>query len=231
MSHVQEYTNRCKKLALEKGGKFLSLRYQNQHTQYQWQCNNGHTWSASLKDARIKWCLQCSLPIKINQGNIHQPFISQKSYQQGLSINPPAQTIDKFKVETDHSDRSTLVTMRYRFPPGSPVYFNTNSDNVASVLNSSMSYTSGIPLPTDFLNNRSIAPQIRTTLQPPSILSATNSSLTPIRSMRNKSSTGHQKKSLLDFSSSNNLIIPQVNNLIPQVSNKTIEPVVFEKFI
>jgi hypothetical protein len=47
-------------VALSKGGKCLSTEYKFATTKYDWECREGHTWSAewgSIKKG--SWCLKC----------------------------------------------------------------------------------------------------------------------------------------------------------------------------
>ena len=57
------------KLAESRGGKLLSKKYINAHTNLEWQCKNGHTWKASpnniknnvkLDGTKGNWCPKCA---------------------------------------------------------------------------------------------------------------------------------------------------------------------------
>lgn len=48
------------KLALKKGGKFISKKYFDTDTKYQWECTNGHQWFAQASSIkRGTWCPHC----------------------------------------------------------------------------------------------------------------------------------------------------------------------------
>lgn len=54
--------DRCRALAKERGGKFLSEKYVNARSLLDWRCHRGHTWSASLDNVMNKesWCPTCA---------------------------------------------------------------------------------------------------------------------------------------------------------------------------
>jgi len=48
-------------LARARGGKFISLKYRNQHTKTQWECAEGHRWIATpYSITNGSWCPECS---------------------------------------------------------------------------------------------------------------------------------------------------------------------------
>ena len=55
----------CQRLATEKDGKCLSTEYKNNKTKYEWECHQGHRWSAKANDIQQgQWCSRCSYNIK-----------------------------------------------------------------------------------------------------------------------------------------------------------------------
>lgn len=51
----------CQELAISKGGKCLSTEYKNTKTKMNWQCSDGHEWTARFSDIKKgSWCPQCS---------------------------------------------------------------------------------------------------------------------------------------------------------------------------
>ena len=49
------------KFAREKGGRCLSTKYINNSTKYEWECQEGHRWTAKANDiSNGNWCLKCS---------------------------------------------------------------------------------------------------------------------------------------------------------------------------
>lgn len=54
------------KIAEEKGGKCLSLKYINSKTRLQWQCEKGHIWEATPAKILIgRWCPYCAGVVKL----------------------------------------------------------------------------------------------------------------------------------------------------------------------
>ena len=54
------YLNRYKEIAKQRGGKLLSERYQGTHTKLEWECEKGHTWSATPNSIKQgSWCPDC----------------------------------------------------------------------------------------------------------------------------------------------------------------------------
>ncbi len=51
-----------KQLAIERGGKCLSDNYKNKDTKLTWQCSEGHTWKATLRNVKGNetWCPICA---------------------------------------------------------------------------------------------------------------------------------------------------------------------------
>lgn len=57
----------CHKLALIKGGKFLSEQYINANEKYMWECEKGHQWKTGYATIqRGHWCRQCGGTSKKN---------------------------------------------------------------------------------------------------------------------------------------------------------------------
>ena len=52
----------CQSIASEKGGLFLSDTYKNRKVEYNWQCSEGHIFTANLNSIKYKnfWCKKCS---------------------------------------------------------------------------------------------------------------------------------------------------------------------------
>ncbi len=51
-----------KKIAIERGGKCLSVKYINIENKLQWQCSEGHVWEATPQKIKIgRWCPECSV--------------------------------------------------------------------------------------------------------------------------------------------------------------------------
>ncbi len=48
-------------LAKKRKGKFLSPKYQDRTTKYDWQCEKGHIWKANYNSIRKSWCPECAL--------------------------------------------------------------------------------------------------------------------------------------------------------------------------
>lgn len=51
----------CKEIALSRGGKCLSNRYESYNSKMQWECKHGHVWFSTLLTVkRGCWCPECS---------------------------------------------------------------------------------------------------------------------------------------------------------------------------
>jgi len=51
----------CHKIAKERNGSCLSVKYVNSITKYEWRCKYGHVWNARYSDvARNGWCPECA---------------------------------------------------------------------------------------------------------------------------------------------------------------------------
>ena len=52
----------CKKYAVKKGGKCLSVEYKNNTTKMKWKCNKGHIWKTTFQIIKNlnSWCPSCS---------------------------------------------------------------------------------------------------------------------------------------------------------------------------
>jgi hypothetical protein len=57
----------CHRIAKERGGKFISDEYTKSNTKYEWECKDGHVWSASFTYVRKgSWCKKCALKGRAN---------------------------------------------------------------------------------------------------------------------------------------------------------------------
>ena len=58
----QSMLDRLHENAAALGGKCLAIRYENNRTKVQWQCEHGHTWDATPHNALINksWCPECA---------------------------------------------------------------------------------------------------------------------------------------------------------------------------
>lgn len=73
-------------LAKKKKGKFLSKSYENNHTKYQWECSEGHIWSAKSSNIKSgKWCPTCAKRAKVTIGDMQE--IAKKRGGKCLSDN------------------------------------------------------------------------------------------------------------------------------------------------
>lgn len=50
-----------KRVALERGGKCLSMKYEGANAKYEWECSEGHKWLATGSSVKNRtWCLKCA---------------------------------------------------------------------------------------------------------------------------------------------------------------------------
>ena len=64
----------CQRIAAERGGKCLSTEYTKSHDNMQWQCQQQHSWTASLhsvKDSKT-WCAVCAGVAKLSLDDCHK---------------------------------------------------------------------------------------------------------------------------------------------------------------
>lgn len=70
-SCLNKYLGDCRKLAIEKGGLFLSNEYINNKTKYRWKCQCGYEWMATPFNIQNRtWCPSCAGNIKYTQKQV-----------------------------------------------------------------------------------------------------------------------------------------------------------------
>lgn len=79
------FLRRARQTALIRGGRCLSTKYVNNHTNMEWECVDGHVWSAPYKNVVTNgtWCLECANEARRKPGrttNAPRPDVYQPSY-------------------------------------------------------------------------------------------------------------------------------------------------------
>lgn len=103
----------CQRVAKEKNGECLSKTYKNQHTKIEWQCSEGHVWSAVPMAIRTgSWCPYCSPrpPLTISDACI----LAQS--KQGLCIDTTyvnSETLMTWQCEYGHQWQNTYAHIKH----------------------------------------------------------------------------------------------------------------------
>lgn len=121
--NTEDKLKNMKELAISRGGKLLSKKYLNAHTNLEWQCEKGHTWKANPNNIKNNakgrgglkgnWCPECSQRKKYTIDEVKE-FAQTKGGECLSNTYKRAHGILKWRCENYHEFNASFSNVNIK---------------------------------------------------------------------------------------------------------------------